>query len=308
MLYRAYQLLIASPIPLFPGREIAAPTESDPDVRIELGSVSPNGLAAPRHQRAFAQVGEDEVWLNIPPVGRFLIRNGNAITVEPAPGCDEESLRTYLLGSGLGALLHQRGHLVLHANAVHVGDGAVLFAGNSGAGKSTTAAVFHQRGYQIIADDVVAVDQQQRAIGGIPQLKLWQDTLKQLQLEGQDLSRIRPQLEKYRYSLGTVVSTPLPICAVYFLSTHNEHEDHQFEFHPLQGMAKFQQLKAHTYRRNFMDGLGLKPNHLQLCGQIANHIIAARILRPTRTFNATQLVDRVLEHLGQHGISTTPTP
>jgi hypothetical protein len=74
-------------------------------------------------------------------------------------------------------------------------------------------------------------------------------------------------------------------------------------FEPLEGVAKFNHLKANTYRRNFMEGLGLKPNHLQLCGKIAHDIVAARITRPNHEFNAVPLADRVLEHLRDSGIS-----
>ncbi|NBV24387.1 MAG: hypothetical protein EBS05_21015 [Proteobacteria bacterium] len=180
MHYRAYNLVIESPTPLPPLP--ADGTGGPPDVVIRQASVAADGLPVARSRRAFAHVGENVVWLDVKGVARFLIERGEAITFEPYAGADDDTLRLYLLGSGLGALLHQRGHLVLHANAVQVGDGAVLFAGVSGAGKSTTAAVFHQKGYRVIADDVTAVDGEGRALGGSPHLKLWEDALDQLKI------------------------------------------------------------------------------------------------------------------------------
>ncbi|MEN9576608.1 MAG: hypothetical protein RL514_4463 [Verrucomicrobiota bacterium] len=304
MHYRAYNLVIESPLPLAPLS--ADETGGTPDIVIRQASVATDGLPVARNRRAFAHVGENAVWLDVKGVARFLIERGETITFEPYAGADDDSLRLYLLGSGLGALLHQRGHLVLHANAVQVGDGAVLFAGVSGAGKSTTAAVFHQQGYRVIADDVTAVDGEGRALGGSPHLKLWEDALDQLKIGKDGLAPIRCQVRKFSFPLVPVISAPLPIRAVYFLAARNEHEEHQFEFHPLEGIAKFNQLKANTYRRNFLEGLGLKPRHLQLCSRMAQNIVAARIVRPSREFNAVQLVERVLEHLRQKGLDTSP--
>jgi len=50
-------------------------------------------------------------------------------------------------------LLAQRNGALLHACAVLMNNTAVLFCGESGAGKSTMAGLWHQRGYTILSDD-----------------------------------------------------------------------------------------------------------------------------------------------------------
>ncbi len=52
-------------------------------------------------------------------------------------------------GPGHGLLLHLRGMLVLHASAIGVGDQAVVFMGDKGAGKSTTAAAMIAAGHPL---------------------------------------------------------------------------------------------------------------------------------------------------------------
>lgn len=47
--------------------------------------------------------------------------------------------------------------LVLHASAVRIGHGVVAFVGASGAGKSTIAQFFAERGYQLVSDDLLPV-------------------------------------------------------------------------------------------------------------------------------------------------------
>lgn len=52
----------------------------------------------------------------LPGVGKFLIRNGQEIIVEPEVGISENVLRPCILGSAMVVLLQQRGFLVLHAS------------------------------------------------------------------------------------------------------------------------------------------------------------------------------------------------
>ena len=47
----------------------------------------------------------------------------------------------------MGIVLYQRNLLVLHASAVNIAGGAVVFLGVSGEGKSSTAATFVTHGY-----------------------------------------------------------------------------------------------------------------------------------------------------------------
>jgi dephospho-CoA kinase len=51
-----------------------------------------------------------------------------------------------------------RGVVCLHASAVAIGDEAIALLGPAGSGKSTTAAAFAERGYSVLAEDVVTLD------------------------------------------------------------------------------------------------------------------------------------------------------
>ena len=71
-------------------------------------------------------------------LGRFLLRNGEEVTIDLAPFSGEASVSSYLLGGLFGVLCHQRGIIPLHASVIEVAGGCVAFVGASGAGKSTT--------------------------------------------------------------------------------------------------------------------------------------------------------------------------
>ncbi|MBV9064041.1 MAG: hypothetical protein JOY77_14110, partial [Alphaproteobacteria bacterium] len=113
--------------------------------------------------------------LSIPRVAYYRVQAGREITVAPDRDVPERNLRLFLLGSAFGVLLHQRGMLPLHANAVEIGGRAVAFMGASGSGKSTLAAWFHDRGYKVLADDVCAIgfgdDGVAKVRRGLPRLR-----------------------------------------------------------------------------------------------------------------------------------------
>jgi hypothetical protein len=132
---------------------------------------------------AHTRVAPGETHLHLPRIGTFLIRSGSEILVDAHPEVDDELLQLVILGPVLAALLQQRGCLVLHASAVEMGGAAVGFLGVRGAGKSTTAAALCARGYPLLADDMLAVwldGDEPRVARGLPQLKLWPDSVRAL--------------------------------------------------------------------------------------------------------------------------------
>jgi hypothetical protein len=55
-----------------------------------------------------------------------------------------------------------------HGSAIRVGDGAAVFLGGRGGGKSSTAAALHSMGYQVMTDDACALDDEGRLWPGAP--------------------------------------------------------------------------------------------------------------------------------------------
>ncbi|WP_295393067.1 hypothetical protein [uncultured Thiodictyon sp.] len=299
MIYTCYGLTFVSDLALPELLAAAASAaRSEPDVQIRLGQVPTEGLTDGRQRGPFLWVSPRALWLRVPRIARFLVSDGNLITIAPEPGVDEDSIRVFLLGSALGALLFQRGLLVLHGNAIRIGEQCMVCVGASGAGKSTLAAGFLRRGYEILGDDVIAVDADCRALPGFPRIKLWQDTAQRLHIDTAQLRRIRPALAKFNYPLASpVIGVPLPIRWVYILGSHPL-PDTRCE--PIHGLERFTPLRNNTYRVRFLEGMALKREHLQLCGKLAGRIHLTRITRPERGFELDALVDRILADLAAH--------
>jgi len=170
---------------------------------------------------ARSRANSHEAWLGWPGVGRFRIREGREIVVEPAPGVDAGTLRLFLLGPVRAVLLHQRGFLVLHASAVVLDGGAIAFLGAGGWGKSTLAAALNARGHALVADDIVAVrlqDKQPVVLAGVPELKLWPDAITALGEAPQELPRLRPAYDKRARPAGAFSREPVPLARVYVLA------------------------------------------------------------------------------------------
>ena len=272
--YAVFGLVVASDIPL-PELPAASGQEAT-DVRIALGPID-----LPEGEPGYFEVVGGTL-MSIPRVGRYLMRGGREIVVEPCPEASARNVRLFLLGSALGALLHQRGLLPLHANAIEIGGAAVAFCGHSGAGKSTIAAWFHDRGHRVMTDDVCVVgfDAAGGAIAypGIPRLRLWREAL---EASGRDTASFHRSFdERDKYDVPTQrdqPGNPMPLAAVYLLRKADEGSG-PAGVQRLFGIDAVETLVANTYRGAYLARIGKTAEHLATCVRLARSlpVFAAR--------------------------------
>lgn len=273
------------------------PDDCDADIVIKRGLVSPLGVKT-GPDGSWIQAREDEFWIDIDGVARFLVSRGREIIVEPYADADEASIRVYLLGSVIGALLFQRSLLLIHGNAIEVNGGCLVCVGDSGAGKSTLAAAFLQHGYRLLADDVVPISEDGLATPGFPRIKLWGDTALRFGIETAGLRPIVPGMDKYNVPLGDgFCETPLPVKWLYVLEPSDEDG---FSCEPFGGVDRFGPLHENTYRVHFLEHMALKPRHLQQVAKLAGNIHMARIRRPKAGFKIDELLEFIMEDIGRN--------
>lgn len=230
--YRAFELLWRSEDLLIPELPLADPSGSSPsspgwdDPQIDIAAEDPSGwpvLKPGPHDTPFLQLTRGELQLHVEDIGRFRITDGNRIAWQRQhDGVSDQDIRTFLLGSAVGALLIQRGILVLHGNALERDGQAIVCLGHSGAGKSTLAYTLIQQGWRLLADDLVAVTPDGLVLPGIPRIKLWQDAARAFCLDPEQLPPIRQGMHKYLLSGDAVqrAPKPVPLQALYLIQQH----------------------------------------------------------------------------------------
>lgn len=242
----------------------------------------------------------DNPSLTIEGVGRYRIKDGREIIVDPAEGAHERNVRLYLLGSAMGMLLHQRGLLPLHANAIEIEGRAVAFMGPSGAGKSTIASWFHDHGHQIVADDVCVIgfDHCGRAFAqpGLPRLRLWRDALERtgrLTAQFDYAYADATDWEKYDVPLadGRVATTASELAAVYLLETAEE-----LSITGLSGAAAADACFANTYRGEEVRRSGSPQSHWRACMRLLQAVPLFRLRRPLRPEKLDEQCAAALAH------------
>ncbi len=262
--YDLFGLRVHSEIPLTELFE-AEDDGTAADVVIRLGEM-PAG--APEPKPGYTVAGSATL-LSVSKVGLYWIDSGREMIVEPFAGASERNIRLFLLGSAFGALLHQRNLLPLHANAVEIDGRAIAFMGHSGAGKSTMAAWFLDRGHRILADDVCVVtfDPSGRPLAhaGIPRLRLWREAIEATGRAAEDYELSFDDAEKYN------VPTPrgqsigaLPLHHIYLLR-RAEDEASVPLVERLVGVDAVDALVANTYRGGFVKAAGGTGKHLAQC-------------------------------------------
>lgn len=267
----------------------------DSTIRIRLGSV-PEHIEQISSTGVLYEAGPDEFLLRMEGVGAYYVHHGREIMVEPAEDSLESDVRVFMVGSGFGALLHQRGLLVLHASAVvSPTGGAVLFAGPSGAGKSTLLSELMKRGCSMLVDDVCAVevtdDGEATVLAAYPRTRLWADAARRLGQDVEGLPRTRPTMDKFeRQAVDSFHSEAVPLERIVLLGTVNRDE---FIIDELPPIARFRAVLANTYRRQFLAGLEMRPHHFQHATAVAKSTPIVRVRRPSAPYRLRALADRV---------------
>jgi hypothetical protein len=301
--FRAYQLLFAAsiPIPEMLTADVSDPHRgSAPDVVITVADF-PDELSEPLGSSAVHEVNADALLLRVAGVGRYLVRNGREILIDPDPAATAHDVRVYLLGTCLGALLHQRGLLVLHASGVATERGCVLFAGDSGTGKSTLLAELLRRGYQMVVDDVCAVrfDSAGRPIvvPSYPRTRLWADAAARFAIDTTNLPRTKREWDKFERQVADQFSDrEATLTHVFHLA--GSHDGHEVSLERLGPIEAFTTLVDNTYRGILLDGLDRRTTHFGLVSKAASSVTVIRVKRPAGSNTVEELADRILGRLG----------
>jgi hypothetical protein len=298
--YSAYNLGISSALPL---PELETSAEVEADVTIRTGKVFAPVPKSDSDEGCFF-FSPDVAYLHWSKLGTFMVREGTEIVVDANPVVDSRLLRLPLLGIVLGILLHQRGHLVLHASAVSINGQGVVFVGNQGQGKSTMVAAMYRRGHKVMADDVVALETDGRGqisvLPAFPQVKLFREAVNPAFGDSpEDLPELAEGVEKCWRSVSDGFSrAAVPLKWICILATGPD-----IALERLSANDALVEMIRHTYVARFGQQLlrGSDASaHLKQCTKVLHNVPVYRLKRPPML----ELLPRVAEVVEQ-GVETS---
>jgi len=214
--------------------------------------------------------------------GAEFLLDANASSVEACwdPTLTDQDVVIYLLGPVLGFLLRLRGMVPLHASAVQVDESAIVFLGEAGAGKSTTAAVFASLGYRVLSDDLVRVDVGHGvcAYPSHPRIGIWPDTVEAMFGSADALPRLAPTYSKRYLDLlpaRRFQPQPTPIEVIYVLGEGPSLTE-QLQVEAMEPKDAMLSLLRHTYCNYLLDAR-MRATEFDLLGRMVTKIPVRRL-------------------------------
>jgi hypothetical protein len=209
-------------------------------------------------------------------------RAGTEIWAQWPESLTIEDTATYLLGPIMGFVMLLRGVVCLHASAVAIGKQAIAILGPAGSGKSTTAAAFSVRGYSILAEDVVTLDDREDHFlvrPGYPCIRLWPSSVKALYGTETSLPKLTPNWDKCYLDLTErseqFQHQPLPLAAIYHLSERRDDATAPF-IEALDRSEGLMSLVANTYATKLMDKQ-MRAREFELLARVLSNVPLRRV-------------------------------
>jgi len=228
----------------------------------------------------------------------FLVNNDGTEVWGVWPEClTLEDAATYLLSQMMGFVLLLRGVVCLHASSVVVDGHAIALLGPAGSGKSTTAAAFSNRGYTVIAEDVVTLDDRVDHFlvrPAYPCIRLWPASVVALFGEDECLPRLTPNWDKRYLDLTQKFPLePVKLAAIYHLDNRQDSTEAPF-IHGLDKSEGLMSLVANTYATKLMDRQ-MRAREFELLTRVSHYIPLRRVTPHSDSTRIPDLCDRIIE-------------
>ena len=243
----------------------------------------------------------------------LLDQNGTRIWAEWREPLTLEDTTTYLLGPIMGFVLLLRGLVCLHASAIAIGNEAIALVGPAGTGKSTTAAAFSDRGFSVLAEDVLTLDDRVDHFlvrPAYPCIRLWPASVKALYGNANQLPKLTPNWDKCYLDLTEhpqqFQREPLPLAAIYELAERSDEPRAPF-VEPVSNTAGLMSLIANTYATKLIDKQ-MRARQFDLLTRVLNNVPLRRVTPHKDPARIPELCDSILNDFESIGTCTASIP
>jgi hypothetical protein len=211
-----------------------------------------------------------------------------------------EDMATYFLGPVLGFVLRRRNLTCLHASGIEIQGHAVCFCGDAGYGKSTTAAALALRGLPVLAEDIVALEEnggEFHAVPGYPRVCLWPESVKMLLGRDDALPQQTPVWEKRYLELDgqrarfSQAKLPLGILYLFAPRTGDQDVPRVEKLSPREGLLE---LVQNTYMNWVLDR-GQRAKEFDTLCRLVQRVPVRRILPHSKPEKLAGLCDLILQ-------------
>jgi hypothetical protein len=304
--YSLYGLTVTSAVPL-PCAECDCST-SAADVELFEDSQTKRWQACDQERKSYEDDGfsecsifqDDSAHICCKGHFEFLVSgDGKRVRWRKLKNVPDEVLLTYLVGQVLSFCLLTRGIEPLHATAVVVDGEAIAFLGSSGAGKSSLAAAFVQRGYSLLTDDVLVLQPEGDkllAYPSLPRLKLMPETADVFFSERRSIT-MNSFTTKMIFPLPPQgAGSMVPLRALYVLPKKNS--KHRIGVRTLLGRASFLPLIANTFNDSVVTPARLK-QQFAFARKITSAVPIRQLSFPRGLELLPAVADAILSNLSQ---------
>ncbi len=296
--YSVFGLQVASNLPIPELTAISSPAQVT-DLHIHWKTIPDKARTSAEHGSQLTYVSSFTDHTGAPALKIWAIPSRNLLRLEYSDGAQfwvqrdgtevwsawPESLSiddaaTYFLGPVLGLVLRLRGVTCLHASAIAFGEHAVAFVGSEGAGKSTTAAALGRKGFTVISDDIVALDERNNRFHvrpAYPYLCLWPESVAALYGNPEALPRFAVNYEKRCLSLKgqslEFASAPMPLACIYVLGERGPDAP---AIETMTAQEALVTLVANTYATNMLD-TAMRAREFESLGRLMQSVRVRRL-------------------------------
>lgn len=286
-----YGLIVRAPFAL--PREFSCESRPSADVIVREGPVAPQLAGATLGGPGWAASPGQFLLDGGPRIGLFHAQGPTTVIWARPPKADLPMVAFAFVHTVMAAVMRHRGSLVLHANVVAGPHSATAFCGESGAGKSTTAAAMHSAGHLPICDDVAALtnhlDGEVRVETGLEQVRLLPESVAAFGFSdpGADVPLMRgKQVWDFQ---GSRVRESHPLKALYLLERC---DTPAVSFTEISGIAMFEALQRCNYGPNLP---GDTPPSFALQAQLVRDARMWRVKRPAGRWSVDEVVAGILQ-------------